>query len=71
MNCYSLNEIMNANHQVYSSKDQLTQRMLSTMDYMTVEAKDDTHGRMELGMKDKETNVLKQWIALGKELAVR
>ena len=71
MNCYSLNEIMNANHQVYSSKDQLTQRMLSVMDYMTVEAKDDTHGRMELGMKDKETNVLKQWIALGKELAVR
>jgi hypothetical protein len=49
----------------------LTQRMLSVMDYMTVEAKDDTHGRMELGMKDKETNVLKQWIALGKELAVR
>lgn len=71
MNCYSLNEIMNANHQVYSSKDQLTQRMLSVMDYMTVEAEDDTHGRMELGMKDKETNVLKQWISLGKELAVR
>lgn len=69
MNCHSLDEIMNANHQVYNSKDQLARRMLSNMDYMTVEAMDDTHGRMELGMKDKETNVLKQWIALGKEFA--
>lgn len=71
MNCNLLNEIMNTNHQVYSSKDQLMQRILNSMDYMTVEAKDDTHGRMELGMKDKETNILKQWISLGKELAVR
>lgn len=72
IDCASLNEIVGGNnHQVYGSKDQLTQMVLSHMEYMTVEAEDDTHGRMELGMKDKDTNVLKQWIAMGKQLAVR
>lgn len=72
MNWGALSEVMNGdNHRIYGSKDRLMQIVLNQMDYFTVEAEDDTHGRIELGMKDKETNVLKQWINMGKQLAAQ
>ena len=72
LNCQALNETLGGDtHQIYGSTDQLTQMVLNNLDYVTVEAEDDMHGRIELGMKDRDTNVLKQWIGMGKQLAVR
>lgn len=72
MNWDALSAIVGGDsHRIYSSKDQIARMLLNYMDYITLEALDDTHGRIEVGMKDKETNVLKQWIGMGKQLSIR
>lgn len=72
MNWEAMNDLFGGdNYRIYGSKDQMAKMLLTYMDYITLEAQDDTHARMEIGMKDKETNVLKQWIGMGKQLSLR
>lgn len=55
----------------YTSKDMIGRMLQNGMDYITLEAQDETHGHIEVSMKDKETNALKQWIEMGKALSRR